>query len=350
MNNQKVAIVTDTHAGVRADATVFADYQDRFWETTFFPILQANGIKTILHGGDIFDKRQYITIKTMERLEKTFLRLLEEFDMEMYVIVGNHDVLYRNTNAANSPTHLFRAYPRVKVISQPTDIFGIAMIPWINRENLDNTLDFISKTKSKFCLGHFEISGFEMHRGTVSTTGLDRSVFDRFQLTMSGHFHTKSVQGNITYLGSPFELNWGDYNDPRGFHIFDTKTGDLEYFQNKESMFFRVEYDRETNKRNWLPYKPESITDKFIKVITLNTGSPYEFEKWHKELLSYSPADLQIIESHIDFSGSGIIIDNTHLAKSNMELISEYIDNVQIDDKEEVMTYIRKLYAEVGAI
>lgn len=347
----KVAIITDTHAGVRSDADNLAEYQDRFYEQVFFPNCAAKGIKTILHGGDIFDKRQHVTIKTMDRIKNGFLRLLEEYDMELYVILGNHDTLFRNTLESNSPSHVFFGYPRVKVISEPTDIHGVAMIPWINKENYESTLSFIANTKSKYCLGHFEICGFEMHRGTVSTTGLDKSIFDRFQLTMSGHFHTKSRQGDILYLGNPFEFNWGDWNDPRGFHIFDTETGDLEFIQNPESMFFRVEYDQETNDRSWSPYKPESIKDKYVKVIVIEKGSPYQFDKWHKELISYGPADLQVVESTIILDSNDNVqeIDVERLAKSNIQLIEEYVSQLEDDNKEDIIEYMRKLYIEVGA-
>jgi DNA repair exonuclease SbcCD nuclease subunit len=52
--------------------------------------------------------------------------------------------------------------------------------------------------------------------------------FLKFELVMSGHFHTKSQKGNITYLGNTYQMYWNDYADQRGFHIFDTDTLKLE--------------------------------------------------------------------------------------------------------------------------
>lgn len=349
----KYAIVTDTHAGVRGDSAVFADYQDEFWEKIFFPTLKGAGITSILHGGDFFDKRQYITIKTMERVKNVFCRLLREYGMTMYLIVGNHDVLYRNTNEANSPSNIFKGYPEVVVITEPTEIGNVLMVPWINKENYADSISRMNTTPAEYCLGHFEINGFEMHRGQVCDGGMDRALFDRFKLVMSGHFHTRSVSGNITYLGSPFELTWADYNDPKGFHFFDDESGELKFFQHPESMFFRVEYDRANNERAWSPYRPDSVKDKFIKVIVVNKGSAYEFDKWSKELLSYSPADLQIIESSVDVTGVELTIEELEeRAMSNIDIIRDYVANIQVDEtqKTAIFDYMHSLYTEAGAL
>lgn len=347
------AIVTDTHAGVRADATNFADYQDYFWEHVFFPSLKSRGITNILHLGDFFDKRQYISIKTMERVKKTFCRLLKEYDCTLHLIVGNHDVLYRNTNEANSPDNIFHGYSEVNVITEPLLFDNILMVPWINKENYATTLDTISKTEAKYCFGHFEISGFEMHRGQVCESGMSQTIFDRFALALSGHFHTRSSKGNITYLGSPFELTWADYNDPKGFHFFDSDAGTLEFVQHNESMFFRVEYDRENDTRMWLPYKPESVASKFVKIVVVNKGSAYEFDKWVKELTSYNPADIQIIESQVDVTGVELSVDELEQqAMSNLEIIRNYVDNLNAENKkkEVLYNYLKTIYAEAEAV
>lgn len=344
----KYVIVTDTHAGVRADSNAFADYQDRFWENVFFPKCAALGVNHILHGGDFFDKRQYLSVKTMERVKKTFCRLLDEYDMTMTLIVGNHDVLYKNTNEANSASNFFHGYDRVTVISEPLEIGNILLMPWINRENYERSVEKLQTTKAQYCLGHFEISGFEMHRGQVSTTGLDMSIFNRFVHVYSGHFHTRSTVGNISYLGSPFELTWSDYNDPRGFHCFDDETGEIEYFRNPESMFFRVEYDKATGSTKWLPSDPGDYKDKYIKVIVTGEGSSYELEQWRKGIVEQGPTEIQIIESTILTEQIDIEEYNEQAAKGNLELIREYIANLEAKPalKSNVMEYMNKLYIE----
>ena len=345
----KVAIISDTHAGVRADSIPFADHQDKFYKECFFPYLKEHGIKTILHGGDFFDRRQFVTLKTMDRLKQTFCDELVKGGYELHILVGNHDVLYRNTNDVNSPSVLFHGYPNVKIYTEPAVVENVLLIPWINKENYQETLEIMNKAKQKYVLGHFEIKGFEMHKGAVCESGMESSVFDRFALVMSGHFHTRSSSGNITYVGSPFEMTWSDYNDPRGFHIFDTETGELQFVMNPESMFFRCEYDTIENVKSWTPYKPESLKDKYVKVIVKNKGSAYTFDTWVKEIISYSPADLQIIESNVDVTGVELSIEELEQkSKSNIELIYEYVNALAMQDdrRTKVFDYMKTLYSE----
>lgn len=345
----KVAIFTDSHAGVRGDAIAFADHQDEFYRTRFFPYLKEHGITTIFHGGDFFDRRQFVTLKTMDRLRKTFCELLNEGDYHLHLLVGNHDVLYRNTNDVNSPDVIFHNYPNVSIYTTPTDIEGVLLVPWINKDNYESTIATLNSTDSKFVLGHFELAGFEMHRGQVSESGMASDVFSRFQLVMSGHFHTRSSKGNITYLGSPFEMTWSDFNDPRGFHIFDTETGELEFIRNEESMFFRCEYDTVENAKSWIPYKPVSLTDKYVKIIVKNKGSAYEFDKWLKEITSYAPADIQVIESVVDITGVELTVGELEQqSKSNIEIIREYVYALDVDEdkRTSVYDYMKTLYDE----
>lgn len=349
----KVAIITDTHAGVRGDVNSFADYQDRFYADFFFPALKTAGITTILHGGDFFDRRQFVTLKTMDRLRQTFCECLKDGDFRMHVIVGNHDVLYRNTNDVNSPDVIFHGYDNVTVHTTPAEVEGVLLVPWINRENYESVVKTMNETSAKHVLGHFEIKGFEMHRGSVCESGLDSELFSRFQTVMSGHFHTRSSAGNITYLGSPFELTWADYNDPKGFHIFDTETGDLDFIQTPESMFFRCEYDTVENVRSWTPYKPVSLTDKYVKIVVKNKGSAYEFDKWIKEITAYSPADIQIIESAVDITGVELTLEELEQkSKSNIDIIKDYVNALEISDKQKniVFDYMKTLYAEVNVL
>ena len=56
----RLAILNDTHAGVRGDMVEMAKYQGRFYNEIFFPYLLENDINHIIHLGDYFDRRKFI--------------------------------------------------------------------------------------------------------------------------------------------------------------------------------------------------------------------------------------------------------------------------------------------------
>lgn len=350
----KVALVTDTHAGIRNDLECLRVYQNNFWENEFFPELKNRGIDQIIHLGDFFDKRQYLTLKTMENTKNVFQRLLKEYDTHMTILLGNHDVLYRNTNEVNSPENIFGSDPRVTIINTPTEIIDgkILMVPWINRENYDSSLEAIDKSDAPYCFGHFEIQGAEMHKGTTAQDGMSSSTFIKFRQVFSGHFHTQSERGNIKYLGSPFEMTWNDFNDERGWHIFDTETGELEYIPYKESMFFKVEYDSKDNAKSWIPYKPESCEGKFIKVIVTLKESHYDFDIWLKRIQSYVPQELLVFDNSIAIDGELFEMDSDEVSsETNLEIIERKIDSLSDDrhslyEKEVIKKKMRRLYTE----
>ena len=59
----KIAILNDTHCGIRNSSEIFLNYQEKFYKEVFFPYLKENGIKQILHLGDYYDHRKFINFK-----------------------------------------------------------------------------------------------------------------------------------------------------------------------------------------------------------------------------------------------------------------------------------------------
>ena len=63
-----VALLNDTHCGVRNSSKIFMDYQERFYSEIFFPYCDANDIKHILHLGDYYDHRKNINFHALKIL------------------------------------------------------------------------------------------------------------------------------------------------------------------------------------------------------------------------------------------------------------------------------------------
>jgi DNA repair exonuclease SbcCD nuclease subunit len=276
-----------------------------------------------------------------------FFDKLESMGISVYMLAGNHDTYYKNTNEVNSPDLLLSEYTNIKVIDNPEEIVidgtKICMMPWICPENYTESLDMINTTQAEICMGHFEIAGFSMYKGMESHDGLSKELFDKFDLVFSGHYHHRSSDKHIHYLGNPYELTWQDFNDPRGFHLFDLERRVLEFIQNPYTMFSRIEYD--DREKDPIDLDSLDLKDKYVKLVVLNKTDYYKFDKFTQKLYNKGCADIKIIEDLSEFE-EGEIDDEINL-EDTVSVLSNFIDSVETDvDKERIKNYMRGLYTE----
>jgi len=338
----KIALVTDTHWGVRNDSVSFLDYFDKFYSNIFFPTLDERGINTVLHLGDIVDRRKYISYVTLRRLKEGFITPCLERDINLHVIVGNHDVPYKNSNDVNAMQELFDK-AGIQYYSSPKQVdFGDgvahAIVPWINNANYADTMEFLKLTDSQVVFGHFEIAGCKMDRTTINEHGILPHSFKQFDRVFSGHFHHKSTTGNIDYLGCPYELTWVDYEDPKGFHIYDTETREIEFIKNPYSMFHKIFYSEDN-----VPSIGD-IEGCYVKVIKQDYVSPETFDTFMDELMKKEPLHVQIVEDNLAVELEDDDVDET---EDTLTIMSKYVD--QMPDavpKKKVDSLIRSLYTE----
>jgi DNA repair exonuclease SbcCD nuclease subunit len=343
----KVAIITDQHFGARNDSIAFLDFFQKFYDNTFFPTLDASGIDTVLVLGDTFDRRKYVNFYALDRAKKMFFDKLEERGITVYMLAGNHDTYFKNTNEVNSPDLLLAEYNNIEVIDEPKTInvngFEVCMLPWICPENYTQSLDEIKNTTSTICMGHLEIAGFAMYRGMESHEGFSAETFNKFDLVFSGHYHHRSNDRNIHYLGNPYELTWQDYNDPRGFHLFDFTTRQLDFVENPYRMFERLEYtDKEVEP---IDLDQLELKDKYIKLVVLEKTDFYKFDKFIQKLYNKGCHEIKIVEDFSEFQ-EGEINEEINL-EDTVSVLSNYIESIETDvDKEKVKSYMRGLYTE----
>jgi DNA repair exonuclease SbcCD nuclease subunit len=346
----KVAIITDQHFGARNDSVLFLDFFQKFYDNIFFPSLDAAGINTVLILGDTFDRRKYVNFYALDRAKRMFFDELAKREIQVHMLAGNHDTYYKNTNDVNSPDLLLREYDNINVIDTPQTIHlnyedidcDVCMIPWICADNYQRAMDEINNTSATLCMGHFEIAGFAMYRGMESHEGLGKDLFKKFDMVFSGHYHHRSNDGHIFYLGNPYELTWQDYNDPRGFHLFDLGTRQLEFIRNDYSMFTRFEYDDTSEVQD---ISLLDLKNCFVKVVVVNKTDYYKFDQFLQQLYNKGCAEIKIIEDFSEYN-EGAVSSDINL-EDTVDLLNDYIDSVQTDtDKEKVKTYMKSLYTE----
>jgi DNA repair exonuclease SbcCD nuclease subunit len=342
----KVALVTDTHFGARSDSVPFDKFFRKFYDETFFPEIDRREIKTIFHLGDCFDRRKYINFNTLSSCRDYFFDAAKQRGIEVVMIVGNHDTFFKNTNNVNSPGLLLNDYTNVTAYSGPVeysvDGTSILLMPWICTDNYNECMNAIKISNSQVLFGHFEIAGFQMYKGHENDEGFDPKLFEKFDLVCSGHFHHRSSKGNITYLGNPYEMTWADYDDARGFHIFDTGTRELEFIENPNHTFTKIYYDDTKD----IGYGDEDFADKHIKLIVVNKTDYYKFDQFVDSIYKANPLELKIVEDMSEFEAQALG-DEPVDVEDTLTLLSQYVDAIETEaDKDKIKTLMKTLYVE----
>lgn len=342
-----IAFLTDTHVGCRSSSSIFREYMRYWYDSHFFPDLKAKNIKHIIHGGDFFDNRNSVSLQDIDFVVNWFAKRLIEDDLHMTVVLGNHDVAFKNTNKIHSLTMLKAAAPNnVDVVEDPkmVELDGqwYALVPWINSSNYDESVEFLNNIVSKpsvIVVGHFEIIGAKMYANSpVCEHGLEASLFKQFKEVWSGHFHHKSDLNNIKYLGSAFHLNWQDYGDKRGYHIYDSSSDTLEFVENEYSLFLQVMFDGDVFKQMSDEEFKESFESRFVRIVVDCEYDNVALLDTISKINRCKPHDLQVI-NHQVLSESNVQ-DNESIeqktAKSTIEYINSYIEN-ESDSVKELM-------------
>ena len=346
----KVAIITDTHFGARNDNDNFNEYFYQFYEGVFFPYLQTHNIKTVLHLGDLMDRRKYVSYKTAKDFRERFILPLKHLKVDFHCLVGNHDIYFKNTNDVNSLQELIgQTSNKFHLYADATEVniggLDILFMPWINQQNYIYSMGMIDETKAKVCMGHLEIKGFQMHKGQINDHGYDKELFKKFHTVFSGHFHHKSDDGQIYYLGNPYEIYWNDYNDKKGFHIFDTETLELERIVNPFRLHEKIYYD--DSQEDYDKHDVKKYLKKYVKVIVVNKKDLYKFDMFMERLLKTNAHEVKIVENFTDAGADNVSDDIVKYAEDTTTLLDKYIDELEIDlDKDRLKNTMRGLYNE----
>ena len=340
----KVAIITDQHFGFKKGSKLYLDYFQKFYEECFFPTLEKEGITTVLVLGDTFDNRKGVDSYSLDWAKKYYFDPLRSMSIDLVSIVGNHTAYYKNTNEINTNDLVLREYDNITLLSECQELeiggLNILFIPWINPENEAATYKKIKETKAKVAMGHLELNGFVATHGHVMDAGADFGCYERFHQVFSGHYHTRSSNGKIYYLGNPYEMFWNDVNDKRGFHIYDTETLKLKTINNPFQLYKVINYnDTPRQLTNFTEY-----TDKIVKVVVRQKTNEKEYNRFMQALDKARPVDVKIVERTDHLAVADEFIDQT---EDTMTLLTKYIDELDTDlDTIRIKKVISDTYTE----
>ena len=346
----KIALLTDTHFGARNDNVNFNEYFYDFYEGVFFPYLQQNNIKHCIHLGDLMDRRKFVSYRILKDFRERFIQPFNHLKVNLHILVGNHDIYFRNTNDVNSLQELLgERHDNIFLYAEAQEVvfdgFPILMMPWINPQNEIYSFGMMDETKADTMMSHLEVVGFEMHGGHTSESGFDKSQFKKFDTVFSGHYHKKSDDGQIYYLGTPYQMTWSDYNCPKGFHVFDTETRELTRIVNPQKIFEKIYYD--DTQEDYDSHDVNQYKSKYVKLVVVNKNDLYKFDKFTDRLFKADCHEVKIIEDFTDLDANTVSDDIVENTQDTMTLLGKYIDDLDVNlDKTKLKGDISKLYHE----
>jgi hypothetical protein len=214
------------------------------------------------------------------------------------------------------------------------------LIPWINKENEETTFKLIKGSDCKVAMGHLELNGFRAHRGCIMDHGHPGELYSEFTKVFSGHYHTRSDDGRIYYLGNPYEMFWNDAGDRRGFTIFDTKTLEHFHVDNPYKLFYNIYYEDTPHQL----FDASEYENKIVKVIVRKKTDTKNFEKFVDKIYAAGVADLKVVESFVIEESEEFEVFES---EDTLSILDRYIQEAVIDlDKSVVQNIMRTTYQE----
>jgi len=340
----KVAIITDQHFGCRKNSKLFHDYFLKFYNNVFFPYLEEHGITTVIDMGDTFDSRKGIDFSALAWAKDNYYDRLESMGVTVHTIVGNHTAYYKNTNKVNAVDLLLREYDNVYVYDAASEVtiggLDILFIPWINKENEESTFRFIQSSDCHCAMGHLELHGFRVNKQIVMDHGHPSELYSKFTKVFSGHYHTRSDDGRIYYLGNPYEMFWSDVGDRRGFTIFDTETVEHFHVDNPYRLFYNIYYEDTPHQL----FDASEYEDKIVKVIVRKKTNTKKFEQFVDKLYAANVADLKIVENFVVEDPEKFEVFES---EDTLSILNRYIEEAEIAlDKSVIQNIMRQTYQE----
>ena len=356
----KIAILNDTHFGCRKDAHFFQQKQLEWLSNQFIPAIKEHNVKRIIHLGDVFDNRVNVNIHTLSVFKEAFFdEILNRLNIDLDIILGNHDCFYKNMTHCSIPEILQSSYENLTVYTDEwlIDIhqetigrMPFIFIPWISNQEqwamIEQALERIplKEAQQTTVLGHFQFIGCAMGKFGVCEHGTPLQPFRKFKRVISGHFHNPSENGNVWYPGNPFFTSWNDYGDEKGFLILDTDTQEYQKITTNDKVYHIVDYNKNISN----DYKNQVLKVYISQNEVKTDTAKQQFANFIEAL--YQKGNIVEIEYQDEANEAvNTLADYKHQKEvSSLEFVKEVIEESSLEHKAEVFDYMKQLSAQTN--
>ena len=342
IKKNKVAIFSDLHLGVHSNSSEWHKYAIE-WANWFREECRDKGIKDLIFCGDWHHNRSEISVNTLQ-VSADILDMFEEFNL--IAITGNHDIYYKHRTDVNSLS-IFKNRKNVTILEQYQTLEAfdkkLSFCPWNTPTKVIERSDVI--------FGHFEIETFKMNAFKVCEEGVRvKDLLKKSSLVISGHFHTRHEKqfgaGTILYVGNPFQMDFGDAGNRKGYHILDLETLEYEFFENNVSPCYeKITLSELVEEGDITPIVKNKISNNIVKLKVDKNISQDDMDILTGVFNKLQPEQLSI-DYDINFNR---ILDNRDdiedLSGVDVEqAIEEFIGTMDLDNAKSIIEYTLGLY------
>jgi DNA repair exonuclease SbcCD nuclease subunit len=345
IHKERVCCFSDVHIGVHQNNAFWLNVTQKFI-TWVKDKLTKEGIQDIILCGDLFHYRDEISVSTIHAASE-FLEQLKEFNIIM--LVGNHDAYYKDRSDVNSLTP-FSGWSNIQIISQVK-----------TSENFNQTLTFVPWgtsmqhiPESDIIFGHFEIESFKMNSHKICDKGINASdLLAKSKLVVSGHFHLRDERkysnGTILYLGSPYQMDFGDVDNVKGIYLLDLKTKKYEFIENGDyPKHVKINLSDLIKEKGLSENVKKLFTNNITKFIIDKNITADEIDFLLNKLASLKPITITV-DYVANFNKFDVQNDN-HTDLSGVDIpkaIEDFVNMLEINNKKEIIDYTVELYKKI---
>ena len=297
---EKIICISDTHIGAKAFSKSVFENMMTYFESELFPYILKHDIKYVIHLGDLVHNRNFMDNYINQEFKRRFFQWFEDNCIKLFCVVGNHDMYFKNTMKYNYHEGNLKEFSTVQIVDRVSMCnymlpnVRIGFVPWLITD--ENFKDLPPPSDVDLLIGHFEISNMRMQGNSYSKHGLHYKKFKDYKKVISGHFHATSEKNNFRYIGTQYQIDWGDHGDEKGFWVIDSKLN-MEYIPNTTSPKFLMLYYFEGQEEQ-VELRIGGLTGDLIDV-TIDQARDYAKENYMKFIIKkYRNQDL--LERYFD--------------------------------------------------
>jgi len=313
-------VISDVHFGIKNNSEQYYNLMHReFFK--WLDVKYGNKGNSLILLGDILNNRKYTNNLILSKVIDIFDVLGEDFE-NIYIITGNHDYFYKDSNSGeyiNILKKIFKGKKNIHVIDKITimDEEKLIFIPYnFDSKNLPHGKEY----KDYYCFGHFELDKFYSDTPYI----LPVSYFKDFKYSFSGHYHQpyEDNKHRFMYVGTPFDLMYNPKNNdddiPRKIIELD---GDIVN---------KIEYTRK-------------------QFFTFYLKNDDDFAKFYSSASALKNKDIRLfVENKFRYGLKKNILENfiKSIEKKNMEIIISYFDGNIVDNDGKIDDLGNKISSE----